>query len=448
MILLYTPKITNRIQYIAKTLLGELCGMEYKVTASTEEFLNFKGAKINYSDRELPGTALTIYASGLLLEKGIKDFVPSSVHKDNIPYLFPHSDTSTACDLGFDIFSACFYMLSRYEEYLPYLEDVHGRFEADQSLAFMRGFLDMPVVDIYAMKLRQMIIEAFPFVEYTSRSFCFIPTYDIDAAYAYKGKGFARNLFLFLKDFLTLNYAELIYRIKVLTGVERDPFDTYDFQLALQKKHKLEPIYFFLSGHYGPKDKNISIHSNSFYNLVKTLSDYAFAGLHPSYKSNSDSKVLQQELDFLSGVLNRTIDSSRQHYLMLKLPQTYQNLIKINIKNDYTMGFASHTGFRAGTCSPFNFYDLSLETETRLRIFPLAVMDGTMHSYMKMKPDEALEHAKKIVDQVKAVDGTFISLWHNDALGDTGHWKGWKYVYTELLEYIHSSESLPSSQPL
>jgi hypothetical protein len=440
MVLLYTPRINNRIQYIAKTILQEICGLEYKVTSSTEEFLNFKGAKINYSDKELPGTALTICASGFLAEKGVKDFVPPVISHENLPLMFPTSGEENKCDLGFDIFSACFYMLSRYEEYLPFLEDRLGRFEADQSLAFQRGFIDVPLVDVYACRLRDKLLQVFPYLEYTSRSFTYIPTYDIDVAYAYRGKGFSRNLFLFLRDIVTFDYHTLKYRLKILLGYENDPFDTYDFQLSLQKAFNLNPVYFFLSGQFGPRDRNISIYSNAFHTLVKTIGDYARAGLHPSFRSNFDNTALVKELEFLSEVLNRTIDCSRQHYLLLKFPSTYHNLMKINIRNDYSMGFASSTGFRAGTCSPFNFYDLSLESETRLRVFPLTVMDGTLRDYMKLKPADALEHIKKLIDTVKAVDGTFISLWHNDALSNRNDWLGWRDIYIEMIRYIKSIE--------
>ncbi len=441
MILLFTPKINNRIQYVAKALLRDICGFDYKVTLSSEEYLNFKGAKINYSDRELPGTAVNVFNSGFLMQKGVKEFVPSIEVKENLPYLFPRQDYNTSYDFDFDLFSACFYMLSRYEEYLPFLEDRHRRFEADQSLAYQKGFIDIPIVDIYAYQLKAKIIELFPFVDSTDRTFRFIPTYDIDVAYAYKGKGLSRNSLLIARDFLTFQFSKLIDRLEVIFNKRKDPFDTYGFQLKLQKTYKLQPVYFFLSGQFGPKDRNISIHSRAFNTLVKTIGDYAQAGIHPSYASNENEKALKEELQFLSGVLNRTIENSRQHFLKFKLPKTYQDLIKLNIKNDFSMGYASHTGFRAGTCSPFNFYDLTLESETRLKIYPLVIMDGTLRDYMKLKPADALAKVKKLVDTVKAVNGTFISLWHNDALSDTDEWAGWREMYVEMIKYIIKSKS-------
>lgn len=435
MILVYTPKINNRIQYIAKTLLNDICGFDYKVTHSGEDFLNFKGARINYSDKDMPVSCIKIYPSGFLLEKGIHEFVPDVEFKDNFPMLFPFKQEDGNCDLGYDLFASAFYMLSRYEEYLPFLEDRHGRFEADQSLAYQKGFLDLPVVDMAAMALKSQLLELFPYLESKKRKYSFLPTYDIDIAYAYKGKGIARNVFIVFRDLITLNFQILAERFYVMWDLKQDPFDTYDFQLQLQKQYNLDPVYFFLCASFGPKDRGVSIHSRVFSRLVKTIGDYARAGIHPSYASHSKEKRLKYEIEFLSGVLNRNIEYSRQHYLKFKLPVTYQNLLKANIKSDYSMGYASHTGFRAGTCSPFSFYDLSLESETKLRVYPITIMDGTLRDYMKLKPEDALAKVKDLIDIIKQVDGLFVSLWHNDALGNQGNWKGWRDIYLEIVKY-------------
>ena len=40
----------------------------------------------------------------------------------------------------FDVFSASFYLVSRYEEYLPYVKDMYERFQAENSLAYKHNF--------------------------------------------------------------------------------------------------------------------------------------------------------------------------------------------------------------------------------------------------------------------------------------------------------------------
>src|SRR3972149_4750237 len=112
------------------------------------------------------------------------------------------------------------------------------------------------------------------------------------------------------------------------------------------------------------------------------------------------------------------IKNSRQHFLKLTLPETYRNLIDLDITDDYTMGFASQVGFRASICNSFNFYDLDMELETNLKIHPFAVMEGTLKNNMNIHRDDALQKIKQLIDEVKTVNGQFISLWHNDTLSN------------------------------
>ncbi len=436
MLLVYSPQKNNRLQYIVKFLFRNICGFEYVVTSSSEDFLNFKGAKINYSAREIPGEHIQIVPDGLLHEKGFREIQPEVTQKDGLVVLFPDKSENNLCDMGYDIFSMAFYLVSRYEEYLPFIEDRYGRFEADQSFSFQKGFLEIPVIDKSTLLLKEKILSKFPFLDSNQRKFEFIPTYDIDVAYAYRGRGISRNTLAVSKDLLTFNFGNLGNRLKVLLNKASDPFDTYEFQLNLQKQYQLNPVYFFHVGDYGAYDKNISVYSPPYIHLCKMLGDYAETGVHPSFASHYKKNRLKKEIFRLSELLNREIENSRQHYLKIHLPDTYQNLIKNNIKKDFSMGYATHTGFRAGTCTPFPWYDLTSETETPLQVFPVTVMDASLKTYMNLGIEASIDKCKKLADEVKSVEGTFISLWHNDALSNFGLWKNWRKVYIEMLTYL------------
>jgi hypothetical protein len=160
-------------------------------------------------------------------------------------------------------------------------------------------------------------------------------------------------------------------------------------------------------------------------------------GIHPSYYTVENPDLLKTEIENLEKVLNVDIHRSRQHFLRLVLPDTYQNLIENDIEDDFTMGYAALPGFRAGICDTYNFYNLDLETETKLRIHPFAVMDGTLNDYLKLSPDGAIKKIEQLMNEVKKVNGTFISLWHNEALSDEKRWKGWRKVYESMLESAH-----------
>jgi len=98
------------------------------------------------------------------------------------------------------------------------------------------------------------------------------------------------------------------------------------------------------------------------------------------------------------------------------------------------MGFASLTGFRAGTCTAFNFFDLSKNQQTELIVHPFQVMDVSLKNYLHLNPQKAWQLIEELMLEVKNVNGTFISLWHNESLRDSGQWLGWREVFEQILE--------------
>ena len=435
MVLVYTDKITNRIKYTFNLFLGELLKVRFDITCDKDLFGNYDGVKFSYS--RLPvGNELYFQSVDLLLERGIANYKFTFGEHEGLPVFFLVNHKQSA--LPFDPFAAGFYLVSRYEEYLPYRKDEHGRFSATESIAYQKNFLQKPMVNIWALTVGKLLKQKFEGFEFPGTTYTFVPTIDIDAAWAYLHKGFARTLGGLVSDILNLDFHEFSNRLKVTTGMVQDPFETYQFQLEIHRKYNLHPIYFILFANYGQNDKNIPVRNRKFQTLIKLLADYADVGIHPSYNSNSSFIRLKDEVSRLSKVLNREVTKSRQHFLKLQLPVTYRNLTNLDITDDFTMGFAAQPGFRAGICTSFNFFDLDMDAEAALRVHPFALMDGTLCDYMNVKASEAMKHISPLVREIKAVGGTFISLWHNESLSDDKRWFGWRQVYQKMIE-----EALP-----
>ena len=432
MILIYTPKITNRITYIFKLIFTELLNINVKFTNNLVDFNSYDGLKLNYSDTFIQGELFS-KSAGLLTESFINDQSHSFIDFEDEKVFYPIHNKNAA--LPFDPFSASFYLVTRYEEYLPYLKDKYERFIPSQSIAFKNYFLKKPIINIWANKIADIIQEKYPSFTYQKPTYIFQPTYDIDSAYAYKLKGFIRSIGGYLKSIRNVDIKEMLERTKVLSGFGKDHFDTFDLQFDLQKKYDLHPIYFILFADYGDFDKNIPVNNLKFQSLIKNLADYANVGIHPSHASNKDISILKKEIDGLSNVLRKQITLSRQHFLKLNMPQTYRNLISLDITDDYSMGYASEIGFRASICSTYNFYDLELDVETNLRIHPFCFMEGTLRDYYNVNASKALDFIKPLIDEVKKVNGTFISLWHNESLSNQKRWVGWQEVYEEMIKY-------------
>ncbi len=431
MLLIYTPAITSRLQYIFDLYFPELLGVNYRLTSLTDEFKSYPGAKINYSKSDLD-SGLYIKSAGILFENTITAQNIETIDVDSSPVIFAHSDSSSA--LPFDPFAAAFYLVTRYEEYLSIKIDKYDRFEVSNSIAYQGKFLQTPVVNKWAIQLKGILHYHYPDLIFHSPDYRFIPTIDIDHAYAYKFRKLHRILGSYGRSVVKWDWKDILLRTEVLMGKQRDPYDNYSYLENIHQSYQLKTLYFVLFADYGGDDNNVTIRKKGFQKLLCELDGQSTVGIHPSLSSTKHFSKLNSEIYHLAKVLHRDITISRQHFLKIKLPKTYQNLIELGITDDYSMGYASASGFRAGIVNPFFFFDLVTNNVTSLRVHPISIMDVTLHDYYHFKPDEAIEMILQTIKAVKSVHGEFISVWHNESLSDKGRWQGWRKVYEEMVK--------------
>jgi hypothetical protein len=237
----------------------------------------------------------------------------------------------------------------------------------------------------------------------------------------------------YFKSIVTRNFKEVKERTAVLLNKKADPFDSYDFLLDIQKKNNLNVLYFFLLGDYGVNDKNHPANNKDFQVLIKHLADYAKIGIHPSYRSNNDLNQLKIEVNRLANITHRDIKNSRQHFAILKFPETYQALLQTGVTADYSMGYGNYNGFRSSFCIPYNWYDLDAEQETPLIIHPFCIIETTLKFTNKATEKTAMQFVKPIIDEVKKYKGELVTTIHNDTMGNVKEWEGWKEVYEQIV---------------
>ncbi|TYP73470.1 polysaccharide deacetylase family protein [Aquimarina intermedia] len=430
MLLIYVHKITPRVSYTLRHICKRILGIEVELTSKIETFIAHDGPKFSYGKKPL-GKELYFQSVDLLFEHGITDTDITVYSWEDTKCFFPVKNEASA--LPFDIFSATFYLLSRYEEYLPHVKDDLGRFPATESLGYTEDFLQDPVVDIWAYRLCDLLKSKYPDIVINLGSFSIRPIVKVSQTFIYKQKGVVRSVGASLRDVLKLRFRRLIDRLKVLSGFMKDPYDTFDLLIEFQKHKKRDLLVVFGLGDYSSYEKNINFNKQAHQSVIKHVSDYIDVGLKVSYEAIDNVSVLKKEKKRIESIFNRQLKHCVCSFYKLKLPEAYRNFIELEIENDFSMGYPDHVGFRAGTCTPFLFYDLDYEVQT-----PLLV-----HSFYFTS--EALSHHRtsasltfKIntyIDKIKKVNGCFMPVFSNDLFSDLQHEQYWKSVYELIWNY-------------
>ena len=350
---------------------------------------------------------------------------------ENYYAIFPTSDFNSI--FPFDIFAASFFLLTRYEEYLIFDRDNHDRFIPEASIAYKLSFLEEPVINQWSLKLTGIIKNKYPEFEFIENEFEFISTIDIDRAYEYELERPLKIIRSMIGALIKFRLCLCVKIFLIRLGLIKDPLDTFSWLDWISQQYKINMIYFVLVGSCHKYDINNPPKNIIFQHLIQKLNTSYKLGIHPSYESNSNEEILKSEIDQLEKILCKKIEASRQHFLKLNLPDTYEKLLNCGIKEDYSMGYSTRLGFRASICTGYYWYNLDKNIETNLKIYPFAYMDGTFVYSLKYTQREAIKKHIDLLEKVKQVKGTFISIWHNSSLSGIGIWAGWDYVYHEMV---------------
>ncbi len=422
----YSPVISPRLEYTVSVIFDTILGVSYEITSDRRRI---GGAPaVIYSGDNVRG-GFTIPSSGLLAATGVSEGEPEVSSLGDMPLLFP-------CEGGtvpFDLFAASFYMLTRYEEYLTFEPDAHGRFPGEASLASRSGFLRLPVVDIWAGYLAGELVRHYPTLAFRSNEYRSLLTVDVDQPFAYRSRGLLRSMGGLVKGLAGVG-AGATDRIRTISGAIEDPYDSFAYIEERLQGSDSDVLFFFPVGDQGEYDHNPPYRNRDYGETVRRYEGLYGSGLHPSYRSAARPKRLKMECERYRTITGHYPERARQHWLLLTMPDTYRHYEEAGIRYDYSMGYHDLPGFRAGIARPYPFYDLLHERVTTLTLAPFQVMEGTLGQYMELTPEEAIEVIRSLIAVTRSVGGQFVSIWHNTSLNEGAGWEGWRSVFEETIE--------------
>lgn len=437
-IVIFTNEYSTRVQYAFKEILrySPFTDLEW---VTQEEDLPEDIPIVNYSLKSIQRTCLHFEPCGLLQNGTNIIAAPEWYDWDDLPSFFKASDKHEG--IPFDLPAMVFYLLSRMEEYHLPRKDELGRVLGQESWIGRTGKIDLPLVDLYRIRMQEELKKAFQLDFRHQFPYGWQCTVDIDMAYAYAHRPWYQIIFGGFNELLKGRFISLRDRIRTQLGYQKDPFDTYDDIKKWVGKQKENLIFFFLlADGFGP-DKSINPNLPAFKELVQLLQKDYEIGIHPSIASNTNKKKLAREIEQLSAIMNKRVTRSRQHFLQLTIPETYHNLLEHGIKHDHTMGFHDISGYRAGTACPFMWYDLKREQITDLWIHPFYTMDVTLKNYSELKPEAARQMLEKQITFLRSKDLPFVFLWHNSSMSHQMGWQKWVDFPKRMIAFLNSQYS-------
>jgi hypothetical protein len=320
------------------------------------------------------------------------------------------------------------------------VRDAHGRFIGKESLPFRAGFIHRPIADEYGKLLRKLLCEQGVNVQEPKAEFNKIYlTCDVDNIARYRS---LRGIL----SVLLKNSSELKTALKSFFGnIENDPWFTFEWILkqnfSLNKsRDNVETIFFIKTkGGRQQEDKpNQNVEDDDYRLLFDYLKrNYVHIGLHASYEAGLFPQMIFSEKELLERTSNEKIICNRHHFLTSREPEDMQALIKAEIFDDFTMGYADIAGFRLGTSRAVRWINPVTKELTSLTLHPLTMMDGTLSDsrYMHLSENEAYNYAVKLINETKKHNGDLCLLWHNTAVVKSIGYH--RKLYEELINFLN-----------
>lgn len=420
-----------RARHAAQQLFGTMLGWELRWADSREALASADGPRMAYGGSSVEG-AFHIAPSGYLdaVAAGTQD--PRVVDVAGIPALFPVQGG----DLSFDPFAATFFLLARVEEWAPLPLDDHGRPQSASLHAVRHGYVHRPVVDEWALLIADRWRAVDSRVPAVKRTYSQVATVDLDNGFKYLGRPIWRTAGSWIRDLLRLDLTSVQERGRVLRGRAPDPYRIDDQVLDAFKTCAAHSIAFVLATDRSEWDHAVPVEHPAYATYLRFLALRMEIGVHPSYRSSEVDGLTRRECARLGRILDRDVHLSRQHFLRSATPGTFRTALQIGIREEHSMGLHDRLGFRAGTCTPYAWYDLERDAPTSLMIHPFAVMDNALRDKLRLDPGQAVAEARTIIDSVKRVHGTFTGLWHESFLARTGKHSRWREA---ILSIIHEA---------
>lgn len=360
--------------------------------------------------------------------------------------------------LEVDVFAWVGWSLSRAEEYGGDL-DQHARFPRSRAIASLAGLDHRPIVDEMLTVVRQALVRHCEDQGFAIRQTSPWPdgkrmalwlSHDVDNAEPKSRIHAVRKLGAAV---LARNRARRSRRLcdaaALWKGGKDNPYWQMDQLLEISGEFSYSTTYFILP-HTDPKVmegghsvRRYDIRHAEVKNLMGRLASAgAELGVHITYSAHDRSDGIEQDLRIFeeNSPSPPWPPGARSHYLRFFAPQTWRREQEAGLAYDASLGWSSGWGFRSGSTTPFQPFDLECDRPFLLWELELQLMD------VAVPVADFLAAASTLVDLVAQTGGCAGILLHPTPWDDqtvSQH----RELYRSLLRLLSGRDDIWVSTP-
>lgn len=391
----------------------------YKIYIEDHFFNRFQSDLSYLDNKNIPESysLLTSYDLPIIYGRNYIDFSKTEIH------------------CGLDIFASCFFLLTRWEEFvLPKIKD---GLKCDEGQLFVvRNNLTIrPLVNEYL----DFIIHLFSHFGLNiqpKRDYSVFQTHDVDWVYLstfselcnnLKRKIFQQRIY---KQSLLLLFRYLYYKVTFT-----NPFNSFNSFMDFSDSLGLKNSFYFKACVPGENGFTYKYNDPRVISVVNNIKNRGHEiGFHPSENTFQNELQFRTEYYRLLEVLP-AIKGGRQHHLLYHAG-SFSTWDKFDLGYDSGCGFQYRNGFRCGTCYDFPLFDVFSRKKLRLREVPFAILDSVFVR-KQASIQEMEKESKEIIDVVKRYNGILCTVWHTN-LFQTIERKKFQEVYYRIIKYAVS----------
>jgi hypothetical protein len=325
--------------------------------------------------------------------------------------------------------------------------DRHGRVPSAENPLVAAGQSRRPVVSLLALELRRAVLgvagrrpvrSVAPWPE--GHRWAALVTHDLDVVDRWALFSLLRMAELGMKGAW-----DLFGRVgrAVRRNVGRDPVSRGVHSiLQLEAHHGIRATWFVICADPGLRsmlagDATYRTDGPAARRLLTALTQAGHEiGLHGSFGTVGNANQMAEQRRTLTRLADTPVLGVRQHFLRMRPGKTQHHMVAAGLEYDATWGFADRNGFRLGVADLVPAWDAKREATLPLEVIPLMWMDRALSKYAGVEePGRWIEDARELVRECKAVEGSWVGLWHPNSMEALG-FPGAEPAFVSLLQAL------------